>query len=464
MNKYKKLVGNSFVFAIGNFGSKVLQFALVPLYSYTLTTSQFGEVDVLTTFVSLLAPLVCLDIYDAVFRYALDKNENKLEVFNSGFIFLIFLSIVFTGLFLLCSSFLPIEKYFLTLLLLIATMLYSLISNYVRAIGLVKQYAVAGIMNTCVIGGLNIILLLLLHTGINGYLSSIIVGLLISGMYLLICLDLKKLFRLSKFSFPCLRNMIIYSAPLIPNSLAWWLNSSSDRFFILFFLGTSANGLYAMGNKIPNILNMLSNIFFQSWQMSVVEEFDKRDSKIFISNVFSTFVSLLFFSSIGILAFLKPIFKLVINNSYYTAWKLTPLILLAVIYSGISAFLGTIYTAYKNTLPVFMTTLIGAVINVFLSLIFVKLFGMNGAALANVVSFAIISYLRYRDILKLGKIEIDFKKFILNHLLFFVAVFFLIVVQSLPLFMLICFLLMFVYILLDKKLLNLILGFLKLNK
>ena len=62
--KYKKLLGNSAIFAIGNFGSKLMQFIMVPIYSYTLTTREFGKVDLLTSLIALLAPIVCLDIYD----------------------------------------------------------------------------------------------------------------------------------------------------------------------------------------------------------------------------------------------------------------------------------------------------------------------------------------------------------------------------------------------------------------
>ena len=36
-SKYKKLLGNSVIFAIGNLGSKIMQFIMVPIYSYTLT-------------------------------------------------------------------------------------------------------------------------------------------------------------------------------------------------------------------------------------------------------------------------------------------------------------------------------------------------------------------------------------------------------------------------------------------
>lgn len=461
MNKYKKLINNSAIFAVGNFGSKALQFVLVPLYSYTLTTSQFGEVDVLTTLVSLLSPLVCLDIYDAVFRYALDRNSDKQKIFNSGIIFLLGTSLLLFILFIGVNFFFPIWKYFLTLIFLVVSMVYSLVSNYARAVNYVRQFAFSGILNTFLMGFFNILMLLVWKMGVSGYFLAMILGLVISTIYLLIVLDFKRLFSFSKFSKSILKEMFIYSIPLIPNSLAWWLNSSSDRFFILFLIGASANGLYAMANKIPNILNMLTNIFFQSWQMSVVEEFYKSDSRRFISNVFNYFVNFIFICSVGILAFLKPIFKCFINSSYYSAWKVTPLVLLAVIYTAFSAFIGTMYTASKKTVPIFLTTLVGAIINVIASLIFVKLLGINGAALANVLSFFVVSLLRYNDMHRIKKLDVNILNFIYNHIAFFVAVILLFIIKNMYFYMLLCFGIIAVQLFLNRSFLVVLLESIK---
>ena len=92
--KYSRLVNNSLVFAVGNFGSKLMSFIMVPIYSYTLSTSDYGKVDLLTSLVSLLMPIVCLDIYDSIFRFALDKEENKAQIFTTGTVFAFITSIV----------------------------------------------------------------------------------------------------------------------------------------------------------------------------------------------------------------------------------------------------------------------------------------------------------------------------------------------------------------------------------
>lgn len=411
-NKYEKLIGNSIVFAIGNFGSKLMQFIMVPIYSYTLSTNDFGKVDVLTTMVSLLMPIISFDIFDAVFRFVLDENEDKKSILNTGFFLMListFLAVIIGGI---VSVFVDGYPILLTLLYLIVSMYYALISNYVRGIGKVKTFAFAGIVSSFAIAIFDVILLLVFKQGMQGYLLALIFGTGIALLYLMVSTKLLadihfRLFRLSELS-----RLLKYSLPLIPNTLAWWLNTASDRFFILAMLGPSFNGIYAMANKIPNILNVFTNIFFQSWQISVVEELNQSDGKRFVSNVFESFISFLFIGSVVIIAIVRPLFHMIISPSYYESWKLIPLLLVVVIFSSLTGFLGTIYTATKKTIFVAYTTIVGAIINVVLTIILIKKFGIYGAAMANSISFIVVSGIRFIDIYRTGLVTVRLIKFL----------------------------------------------------
>lgn len=45
MNRYQKLASNTVTFAIGTFSSKFLVFLMLPLYTRTLSSAEYGEVD-----------------------------------------------------------------------------------------------------------------------------------------------------------------------------------------------------------------------------------------------------------------------------------------------------------------------------------------------------------------------------------------------------------------------------------
>ena len=80
-SRNEKLIKNVILFAIGNIGSKLLQIFLVPLYTRVMTTSEYGTVDVMQAIVSLLMPIFSFTIYEAVFRYAMEKDYDKKSVY-----------------------------------------------------------------------------------------------------------------------------------------------------------------------------------------------------------------------------------------------------------------------------------------------------------------------------------------------------------------------------------------------
>ena len=65
MDKYKKLISNTVIFAIGTFSSKVLVFLLMPLYTTVLSNEEYGVTDLLVQTGNLLLPLVSLGIVNA---------------------------------------------------------------------------------------------------------------------------------------------------------------------------------------------------------------------------------------------------------------------------------------------------------------------------------------------------------------------------------------------------------------
>ena len=58
MDKYKKLISNTVIFAIGTFSSKVLVFLLMPLYTRVLSDAEYGITDLIVQTGNLL-----LDVY-----------------------------------------------------------------------------------------------------------------------------------------------------------------------------------------------------------------------------------------------------------------------------------------------------------------------------------------------------------------------------------------------------------------
>ena len=98
-----------------------------------------------------------------------------------------------------------------------------------------------------------------------------------------------------------LKKMLLYSVPLMPNAIFWWVGTSVNRFFITSMLGIGASGLFAAASKIPNVMNMVSSTFWQAWSLSAFQEFKKTDTGKFYSNVFAVFRTFCFLAASGLM-------------------------------------------------------------------------------------------------------------------------------------------------------------------
>ena len=215
MGKYKKLVGNSAVFAAGNLGSKLISFIMVPLYTYYLTTQEYGTVELITTTISLLLPMVSFGIGVGVLRYALEKDiDNAIVVSNS---------IALT----LGSLLIGIIIFAFLLLLRILT---QVMAQFARGNGQVKVFALNGMIKTFTIGLANICLLMYFHLGLNGYLLSLIIAEIVSLLYLTLTTPYFKLFSFNLINKSFMKELIYFSLPTIPNDVLWWFVNSSSRY------------------------------------------------------------------------------------------------------------------------------------------------------------------------------------------------------------------------------------------
>lgn len=424
MNPYKKLLGNSALFAIGNLGSKLISIILVPLYTYYLTTSEYGFVDIVISTSSMLLPIISLSIYEAILRFIMDRTHDDDMIITNG----VFVTFVGSVLVLLLY---PILSYFNVLsdllpymiLILILQAFQTLLAQYSRAIGNVKQYALNGIIMSFVTGGMNVLLLVYLGWGISGYLTSLVISNFISIIFLSMTAKVFRHIKLSKISISKIKGLLQYSIPLIPNSFMWWVINASNRYFILFFVGAGANGLFAVANKIPSLLSILNTIFFQAWQLSAIEEYDSKDKSKLYSNVFNYFSLVMLLGSSAILIVLKVIFDYTVQEDFYDSWRLAPFLLLGVTFSSFSSFLGTNYIAAKQTKGVFKTSIYGGIVSVAANMFFVPLFGANGAGMSTMLSFFVIWILRAKDTRKFIQMNVDVKGMVRNLAIIAVQIF-----------------------------------------
>src|SRR5699024_2526838 len=86
MNQYKRLLSNTFIFAIGTFSSKILVILMLRFYTGMMTQDEMGVADLIIKTTSILYPVVSLSIGQAVIRYGLERRRRKSDVFTIGLV------------------------------------------------------------------------------------------------------------------------------------------------------------------------------------------------------------------------------------------------------------------------------------------------------------------------------------------------------------------------------------------
>ena len=83
--KYAKLAGNTLIFAISSFSSKLLTLIVQPFLTYAMKEiSDLGLSKILSQYANLLIPFVSMGMSNAIIRFGLDRGNSKKQVFTNG--------------------------------------------------------------------------------------------------------------------------------------------------------------------------------------------------------------------------------------------------------------------------------------------------------------------------------------------------------------------------------------------
>lgn len=398
MNKYKNLMSNTLIFAIATFGSKLLPFVLLRFYTSMLPADAYGIQALITSTCNLILPVMYLSMGEAVIRFGLEKGTKKSDVFSVG------LLTVFAGyaVLLLCMPLLGMvelirEYRWLICLYTIASATHTVVSQFVRASGFVRIFAIDGVFTTLTTVLMNILLLVYFQMGAQGYVLSIIIADALSAVLLTLTLKLYRFFKLRGINKDVARAMFRYSVPLVPTALFWWITSLSSRFFIRYMVGEDAVGIFAVSQTLPNLITLVSMIFTQAWQLSAFEEYKSPEGERFFSNVFRSYYTFVFLAASGLILLCKPLLALLTAPEYREAWRYTPFLVLAVAFSTLVTFLGIIYNAVQRNAMVMLTTFMGAACNVVLNFVLIPRFGIQGASAATFIAYFLVFVIRAVD-------------------------------------------------------------------
>lgn len=423
MSRETTLFKNTALYLAGSFASKLLGFLLLPLYTHYLSPYHYGYYDLIYTTLILMLPLVTLGINEGIYRFLLDARspDEQSDVITATLTSTGRNLFVFAIITIVAVNIFEIEYAYLVLLVLVSSIISDTWQQIARGLKYNTMYSISGVIYTVFLFTFNIVLIAFLQMKIEGLLYSSIAAGLATFCYIEWNLKILRSLKITG-NIKLMRNSLIrFSVPLMPNAMNWWLINLCSRYLIAFYIGTAANGIYAVANKFPSIMILLNTIFNLAWQESAVTEYSSEDKDVFYTNMFNSYMKAQLSAMLILIPATKILMKYMVEQSYYIAWTYTPLLFVCTVFTSFSTFYATGYLVSKETIGSFTTSLICITVNLVLSVVLIPVFGLHGAAFSSTFAFFVMWLLRYKEIKKYLTIKIDFKYFFL--LSFLVAIF-----------------------------------------
>lgn len=411
MNREKQLIKNTFILAVGKICTQFINFFLLPLYTTYLTAKEYGIVDLLNNYISLIIPIAFFQMDQGVFRFLIDarNNEQKTsQIISTSLITVTLQAIIFTIIYLIIGFFIQNEyKYFLMMNTIIF-MYSNFLLQICRGLGDNVNYSIGSLITGLFTIVLNILFIVIFNLGAYGMLLSSLISNAVCIIYIFFHGRIYKFVKIDNCDFQSEKAILKYSFPLVPNQLSWWVVNVSDRTIITYFISIAANGVYSAANKFSTICITLFNIFNMTWSESASLHIKDGDSSEFFSKILNKCIKVFFSFSICIISVMPFCFKYLITGAEYAeAYYQIPILLIATIFNIIVAMIGSIYVALKKSGKIARTSIFSAIINIVINLIFISKIGLYAASLSTLIAYFVMTVYRIIDVQKYVKVTID---------------------------------------------------------
>lgn len=413
MSREKQLVKNTFVLSIGKFLPKTISIITLPILTAYLSKREYGTFDLISTLVMLVIPIATLQIQSAAFRFLIDCRGDKdksSEIVSNIFIVTIPISIVAS---IVVQFFFSEWNIYIRILIALYFFLDTVrlsIGQVVRGFGDNRTYSISGIIASVALLLSIVATVYFMRMGLLGLTISMVLSQLCGIIYLIHKVDIFSYLSVKKISKKCVGELLAYSWPMVPNNLSGWVLRLSDRLVITAFLGIEVNAVYAVANKIPNILSLGHSVLVTAWQENASIAVGDKDADEYYSKMLDRVFSLMFGCTALLIAAMPILFKLLIRGNYDEAYYQMPVLIFAMFFSAMSSYFGGIYIAHKKTVNVGISTMVAAGINLSVDLLFVNIIGIWAGSISTLVSYAVLYFYRMHNLKSFQKINIKYKK------------------------------------------------------
>lgn len=419
----KQLAGQTAVYGLSSMLGRFLNYALVPIHTSVFVPADYGVITDVYAVSAFVAVILTLGIETAFFRYSSNSNSSEKVLGNS--ILILLAAVILFWIFSLANpeasaawlGYASHPEY-------IWWMAFALGFDALSAIPMAQlrqenkaaKFAVINFANIGVNVGVN---LLFVGYGMqnldadNWFMRELfnpnigvgyvfLANMLASGakLALLIPVLLRASYQIDK---TVMRQLLIYSLPLMVASFAGIINETLDRRLIRLVLepdmGTKAAltqvGIYGACYKLSIIITLFIQAFRYAAEPFFFSKAKEKNSPQVYASVMTWFTIAVSAMMVFVLLYLDVLKHFISNEAYWQGLHIVPILLLANICLGWNYNLSIWYKLTNLTKYGAYLAGIGAVVTIGSNLILIPKMGYTGAAWATLLSYSTIALVSF---------------------------------------------------------------------
>lgn len=411
LNKYTSLsvqVKASFWFLICGFLQKGVSIITTPIFTRLLSTAEYGQYSVFNSWLGIVSVFVTLQLYSGAFTQGMVKFENKKMKYASSIQGLcLTLVVCWTIIYLLFHEFwnnlfeLTIVQMLAMLVLIWSTSVFNFWSVEQRVDLRYHTLVTITIVSTIAKPFVGIVFVILAEDKV----TARILGLALVELVCYTWMFFSQMHRgKTYFDRSFWKHALLFNLPLLPHYLSMVVLNSSDRIMINNMVGSNEAGIYSLAYSISQIMTVLNTALLQTiepWMYKKIKAKRMED----LSGV--AYPAVIGVSAVNILliAFAPEAIALFAPPAYYDAIWVIPPVAMSVYFMFAYSFFAVFEFYYEKTKYIAIATVSGAVLNIVLNYIFIKLFGYCAAGYTTLACFIIFAVYHFHFMRKICKKE-----------------------------------------------------------
>ena len=387
----KLLSKNILIYGGTNALKSLVPLLMLPILTSYLSASDFGLLSLIETTILFITPFVLLNINAAINVEYFKVQHNMLREFITNALlvsllsFLIVLFIAFLSKKFISNAF-EIEENLVLFIVIFSAL--RVITTVVLVLFQSRQepikFATYTLAQTVVDFLLSYIFVVLYKQGYIGRLEGVYITFFLFsmiGIYLLCKMD-----YLTKINFRYTKDILNFGVPLIPHAVSGTAMAMSDRYFISYFVGNDAVGIYTVAYQISALMLLVSMSVNQAWSpmlFKLLKEKNLKQVYKYTLYLFGFFIII----SILIYFFKDMLFFIFVDEKFFVAKEYFTWLLIGFLFQSFYFLVTNLLFFEKKTKLLASITFTGATLNIILNYIFIQYVGTIGVAYATAITW-----------------------------------------------------------------------------